>query len=395
VCVGAAVLLLFLCRGVRAEDRRCDGPTECCPRELVEHLDKSTSVQVGVVVMGITNINERSGTWDADFYLYERWRPAAGFTPQTEVVNESERHATQFDTTESHDGFCQRSRRVRSTLRSSYNLRRFPFDQQRLLLEISDDQFTTSDVVYSDVPQPLGFDDDVRDSVSGWKVEDDLAFSHRARTFAWERGAPAYDYATVTVPVKRIPSATHVRKPVDGSASEASGPACCGILASDAASLVLLAGATGARAISCRRDGRAGGGDSRAIRVGADCAMHLVVAASELGSVLGPEEREEGGDLGRRRGAELRRAHVDGERAEARRARRADVVHLNDEVGARARGVGTMLIDGPIRGSSVLEEQIPIRGEQAVVREHCAGLRALECSERGAPISLSRGTLDP
>ena len=122
--------------------------------------------------------------------------------------------------------------------------------------------------------------------------------------------------------------------------------------------------------------------------------MHLVVAASELGSVLGPEEREEGGDLGRRGGTELRRAHVDGERAEARRARRADVVHLNDEVGARARGLGTMLIDGPIRGPSVLEEQIPIRGEQAVVREHYAGLRALECSERGAPISLSRGTLD-
>ena len=153
--------------------------------------------------MGISNINERSGTWDADFYLYERWQPAAGFTPQTEVVNESERHASQFDTTERHDGFCQRSRRIRSTLRSAYDLRKFPFDQQRLLLELSDDQFTTKDVVYAQAAQPLGFDEGVREAVSGWKVDGDLNFSRGARAFVWESGAPPYDYANVVVPVRR------------------------------------------------------------------------------------------------------------------------------------------------------------------------------------------------
>jgi hypothetical protein len=200
----SVVSILALFAGIaRAEDRRCEGPPACCTQILVDHLNKTTTVQVGIVVMGITNINERSGTWDADFYLYERWRPAAGFTPQTEIVNEAERHATQFDTTEERDGQCQRSRRVRSTLRAAYDLRRFPFDQQRLPLEISDDQFSTADVVYAEAAQPLGFDEGVRDAVPGWKVENDLDFAHKARTFAWESGAPVYDYAVFTVSVRR------------------------------------------------------------------------------------------------------------------------------------------------------------------------------------------------
>jgi hypothetical protein len=201
--IGGTVLLMLLSGAARAEDRRCDGPALCCPTEVVDSLDHPLTVQVGVVVMGITNINERAGTWDADFYLYERWPATAGFTPQTEVVNESERHATQFDTTEVRDGLCQRSRRVRSTLRTAYNLHMFPFDRQRLLLETSDDQFTARDAIYADEARPLGFDDVVRDAASGWDVERDLTFSHRARRFDWETGAPAYDYAVFTVPVKR------------------------------------------------------------------------------------------------------------------------------------------------------------------------------------------------
>jgi hypothetical protein len=200
----AAILtLLFLSGVARAGGPPCDGPPECCPHEIAQHLAQKATVQVGVVLLGITDINERAGTWDADFYLYEHWRPAPGFTPQTEVVNESERHATQFDTTELHDGVCERSRRLRSTLRSTYNLRTFPFDQQHLRLEISDDEFTTGDVVYGETPQPLGFGDAARDAVSGWKVEGDLAFSHGGRAFVWEAGAPEYDYAVVSARVRR------------------------------------------------------------------------------------------------------------------------------------------------------------------------------------------------
>jgi hypothetical protein len=199
----AFALLMLVGGSTYAQDRRCDGPSECCPAELVPHMDLVATVQIGVVMMGITNISEKTGTWDADFYLYERWRAVPGFTPQTEVVNEGTRHSTQFDTTELEDGFCQRSRRLQSTLRQMFNLRRFPFDEQRLLLEFSDDQFTVRDVRYADAARALGFDLGVRENVPGWKVDEHIEFSHQPRNFALETGAPAYDYASVAVPVSR------------------------------------------------------------------------------------------------------------------------------------------------------------------------------------------------
>ena len=66
--------------------------------------------------MGLANVNERSGTWDADYYLSEEWVPTSGFTPQTEIVNELARISTQYDITLLRDEKCIRSRRIRSTL---------------------------------------------------------------------------------------------------------------------------------------------------------------------------------------------------------------------------------------------------------------------------------------
>jgi hypothetical protein len=212
--LGALVTLLGLLLPLEAhaEDRACEGPVECCPTQISEHLERKTTVEIGIVVMGLTNLSERAGSWDADFYLYERWLATPGFTPQTEVVNESTRYGTQFGTTELRDGFCQRSRRIHSTLRCAYNLRAFPFDRQVLPLEISDDQFDSRNVVYSDLAHPLGFDDGVLQTVSGWQVlESEPHFAHQARAFKWEGGAPAYDYATFTVSVRRH-STFHVTK---------------------------------------------------------------------------------------------------------------------------------------------------------------------------------------
>jgi len=187
------------------EDRLCDGPSVCCPAKIASELQNRVTVALGVVVMGIANINERAGTWDADFYLYERWKPAPGLTPQTEIVNESERHATQFDTTEVRDGECLRGRRIRSTLRANYNLRAFPFDHQSLPLEFSDDQFDSRQLVYAERPYAAGLDDGVRRVALAWKVEEgqNPTVMREQRQFKWDPGAPVYDYATFGVDVRR------------------------------------------------------------------------------------------------------------------------------------------------------------------------------------------------
>jgi hypothetical protein len=155
------------------------------------------------VLVGLHNVNEKSGTWDADFYLSESWQATPGFVPETEVVNEISRQSEQFDDAELHGDRCVRSRRIHSTLRSSYNLRTFPFDHQKLTLEFSDAEFEQALLHYDERPSVADIDDEAKDQLSNWKIEGALGYKHAARVFHEDGEAPRYDYATFSLPVRR------------------------------------------------------------------------------------------------------------------------------------------------------------------------------------------------
>jgi hypothetical protein len=197
-----SALAIFVGAGT-ANARTCDGPAECCSAIEAHVVRTPETVRLGVVLVGLYNVNEKSGTWDADFYLNESWIPTPGFTPETEIVNEVARQSEQFDDTELHDARCYRSRRIHSTLRSSYNLRAFPFDRQRLTLEFSDAEFDERLLGYEERPSVSALNDGAKDELSSWKIAGALGYSHQIRVFQEEGAAPHYDYATFSVPVKR------------------------------------------------------------------------------------------------------------------------------------------------------------------------------------------------
>ena len=186
-----------------ADESHCVGAPECCPQNVTDELSSHQSVGLGVALIGMSNINERSGTWDADFYLYETWTPFPAFTPRTEIVNEVNRISEQFDTAYVRDGHCIRSRRIRSTLHTPYNLRTFPFDEQQLTIQFSDEEFTADVLTYTNHPYISGIDQPAREELSGWKLEGTLNYHRAARRFEWEPGAPEYDYATFSIPIAR------------------------------------------------------------------------------------------------------------------------------------------------------------------------------------------------
>jgi hypothetical protein len=180
----------------------CDGPSECCPPSPGNPLSPQ-QVRLGVVVVGLYNVNEKLGTWDADFYLNEAWSATPGFAPTTEIVNELSRQSEQFDDTALHDGTCFRSRRIHSTLRSSFNLRMFPFDHQKLTIEFSDAELPVRFVRYSDRSSVSELDEGAKGELSSWKVEGDLTYARHMRVFAEDGSAAPYDYATFSLPVRR------------------------------------------------------------------------------------------------------------------------------------------------------------------------------------------------
>jgi hypothetical protein len=186
-----------------ASDPTCDGPPSCCPAKVDLADGSAHRVKVGAVVVGIYEVSEKASSWSADFYLYEQWEHAPGFVPQTEIVNEIERKSVQFDTTELRDGRCLRTRRLHSSLRTAFNLRTFPFDEQSLTLELSDAEFTSSQVRYEDQAVAAGVDDSVLHHLAAWKVLPGVGFERTTRAFRWDPGAPDYDYATFSVNLRR------------------------------------------------------------------------------------------------------------------------------------------------------------------------------------------------
>jgi hypothetical protein len=202
-----ALLLLVVPRLASADDKptTCSGPSECCPAALTdESKDKVANVDLGVVLVGIYELNEKAQTWSIDFYLTENWTPLPGFTPATEIYNEVNRTAEQFDRTTMLNGRCHRERRIRTTLHNPYNLRTFPFDKQKMGLIFSDAVFPSSRVHYADKPGPSGIDDVVLNQLSAWNIDHpNVSYERSQRAFKFEEGAPNYDYATFSVDVSR------------------------------------------------------------------------------------------------------------------------------------------------------------------------------------------------
>lgn len=188
-----------------AARERCEGPPECCPSEHLEHLPAPVAVSLGVAFVGLYNIDDRAQSWEADYYLYESWPPTPGFTPQTEVVNETASHEGHFDETVIEEGRCVRTRRLHSTLHSRFDLRLFPFDRQHLTLRLADAERPSSEVTYAAVPYALSLGVDARGEALAWVVAQRPRFAVAARPFAHHPSAPGYDVATATIDVARRP----------------------------------------------------------------------------------------------------------------------------------------------------------------------------------------------
>jgi hypothetical protein len=206
LAAGLAAALVLPAAALGAAD--CASAPGCCAEKRPETLPRPAEVSVGVVVTGLYNVNERNGTWDADYYLYESWAPLPGFAPQTEIVNEVARLSEQFDNLVMNRGRCLRTRRLRSTLSSPFDLRVFPFDQQRLRLQLSDSWSDTQLARYTHAPFVSGVDERVYQQLSQWEVGHALAYGLETQPFKWEEGVwegrePEYDYATFTLPVRR------------------------------------------------------------------------------------------------------------------------------------------------------------------------------------------------
>jgi hypothetical protein len=141
--------------------------------------ERPVPVAAGFFLLNLSSVAERSETFEADLYLTFRWRDSrvafAGseprmyledaavdqlgrmWWPQVELVNTAEPDITNRALALHPDGTVQYTMGLSSSFRANLNLRRFPFDQQRLDVRVQSFLWTAEQMVFVSDREHIGF----------------------------------------------------------------------------------------------------------------------------------------------------------------------------------------------------------------------------------------------
>src|SRR5262245_2446299 len=226
---GSSVILLFLVtflflRGVAGADAWSPPPDS-----------RPVEVAVGVFLVNLSGVAERSETFNADLYLSVRWRdPRLAFAgteperfledaaveklehmwwPQLEFVNTAAPQVTNRALEISPDGSVRYELGVTGEFRADLDLRRFPFDRQTLVVRIQSFIWTDDQMVFVPDQTRIGFNPEstfeglsvtrvttevAARKLTGWTAAE--SYSELAALIAVERRAAFYVW-TVFTPV--------------------------------------------------------------------------------------------------------------------------------------------------------------------------------------------------
>ena len=123
-------------------------------------------VQVGAYLLRISNVSQKDGTFNADLWLWFRWKGDAKPYESFEIAN-GQINSRSEAVVSQDDGFNYTSVRVQATIFHDYDVRRFPLDNHVLTIEIEDENLDSSALEY--VPdEGIALDPGLR--VPGWSV---------------------------------------------------------------------------------------------------------------------------------------------------------------------------------------------------------------------------------
>ncbi len=207
-CWSVVLALLVLLCGRTAladatnESDECDGPPECCVTAFAKATSTPTRVRLGFRVMRIEKITEQDGNYSGELTLTYRW-PAGGLRPDPQPRNAVDVDVS-LDETHLREGQCYREKRIIGTFQTWFRLRRFPFDQHNLRLNLEDRQYTPEQLVYEPELWPNTISVDALRELTAWEIPEMPHIAYiKVSTFAFPDHAPHPQLVLVHIPVIR------------------------------------------------------------------------------------------------------------------------------------------------------------------------------------------------
>lgn len=126
------------------------------------------TVKVGAYVISVHDINFRDKEYTMRFWLWFVYdNPAFDFAKQLDIPNAKSIDPPEI-ISDSLDGRAWTIMKMKSTMKESWNVRDFPFDQQHLKVQIENTLFDNNSLIF--IPDVAGSRFDIKEAIDGWEV---------------------------------------------------------------------------------------------------------------------------------------------------------------------------------------------------------------------------------
>jgi hypothetical protein len=135
-----------------------------------EEKSEPSAVKAGVYIISVHDINFRDKEYTLRFWLWFIYdNPRFDFAGQLDLPNakDIEIQETIYD---SLDGKRWAIMKMKATMKNSWNVHDFPFDQQHLKMHIENTLFDKRSLIF--VPDTVGSSYDPEEAVDGWTITD-------------------------------------------------------------------------------------------------------------------------------------------------------------------------------------------------------------------------------
>lgn len=158
---------------------------------------------VGVYVVDLSEVDLKTQSYFADFYLWIRWRGAANLGDIELVNGDSVKRSGEY--TDFFDGFHYSYAHIQGRFRDKFDLGRYPLDQHRLTIEVESVVASVEDMVFA-TDDETGMAPGLE--IPGWQV---LAPTARTAPYTYptdfgdmtETKHATYSRFTFEIPIRR------------------------------------------------------------------------------------------------------------------------------------------------------------------------------------------------
>ncbi len=150
--------------GLRAEDIVFNFQ----PRPSTDELQGREVVKIGVYLLSLGNLDTTTGQYTVDFFLKFICETTPCDPTKFDIMNATAK-VEPDDQTDPEDQGKAFYYRIRTSLQTDLDLRKFPFDSHELIIEIEDINKTDDKFVYVVDPAQSGIDPNIY--VAGWDLE--------------------------------------------------------------------------------------------------------------------------------------------------------------------------------------------------------------------------------